>query len=124
MSRFLIACTAILLIAGSFATAASPPNVVIIFVDDMGYGDLSCYGAQGYQTPHIDAMAAAGMKFTDFYVGQAVCSASRAALLTGCYPVRVGVLGALSPESKTGISDHEILLPQLLKKRGYATALY
>jgi len=69
-------------------------------------------------------MAGEGMKFTDFYVGQAVCSASRAALLTGCYPVRVSILGALSPESKIGISDHEQLLPQLLKKRGYATALY
>lgn len=104
--------------------ADRPPNVVILFVDDMGYGDLSCYGAKGYTTPNLDRMAAEGMKFTDFYVGQAVCSASRAALLTGCYPVRVGILGALSPESKTGISDHEILLPQLLKRRGYATALY
>src|SRR5947209_18185963 len=104
--------------------ADRPPNVVLIFVDDMGYGDLSCYGATGYSTPNIDRMASEGMKFTDFYVGQAVCSASRAALLTGCYPVRVGILGALSPKSKTGISDHEILLPQLLKKRGYATALY
>jgi arylsulfatase A len=104
--------------------ADRPPNVVLIFVDDMGYGDLSCYGATGYSTPNIDRMASEGMKFTDFYVGQAVCSASRAALLTGCYPVRVGILGALSPESKTGISDHEILLPQILKKRGYATALY
>lgn len=104
--------------------ADRPPNVVIIFVDDMGYGDLACYGAKGYSTPNLDRMAAEGMKFTDFYVGQPICSASRAALLTGCYPVRVGILGALSPESKVGISDHEILLPQLLKKRGYATALY
>jgi len=117
-------CAMIALIAAPSPPAQRPPNVVIIFVDDMGYGDLSCYGARGYQTPNLDRMAAQGMKFTDFYVGQAVCSASRAALLTGCYPVRVGILGALSPESKVGISDREILLPQLLKKQGYATALY
>src|SRR5690348_18286995 len=98
------------------------PNVVIIFVDDMGYGDLGCYGAKGYATPNLDRMAAEGIRFTDFYVGQAVCSASRTALLTGCYPNRVGILGALSPRSKVGISDHEILLPQILKARGYATA--
>jgi arylsulfatase A-like enzyme len=115
----------LVLLSTKFSRAADrPPNVVIIFVDDMGYGDLSCYGAKGYQTRNLDRMAAEGMKFTDFYVGQAVCSASRAALLTGCYPGRVSILGALSPESKTGISDHEILLPQLLKKAGYATALY
>ena len=118
----------LLLLVGLFSfnaqAADRPPNIVILFVDDMGYGDLSCYGAKGYTTPNLDRMASEGMKFTDFYVGQAVCSASRAALLTGCYPVRVSILGALSPESKTGISDHEILLPQLLKKRGYATALY
>ena len=124
MPRVAFFLTFLMLLSAPTLAADRPPNIVIIFVDDMGYGDLSCYGAQGYTTPHIDAMAAGGMKFTDFYVGQAVCSASRAALLTGCYPVRVGVLGALSPESKTGISDHEILLPQLLKKRGYATALY
>src|SRR6476620_7742131 len=118
----------LLLLVGLISTSARgadrPPNVVILFVDDMGYGDLSCYGAKGYTTPNLDRVATEGMKFTDFYVGQAVCSASRAALLTGCYPVRVSILGALSPESKTGISDKEILLPQVLKKRGYATALY
>lgn len=123
MPRWIIACI-VGLIGAQVVAAERPPNVVIIFVDDMGYGDLSCYGAVGYQTPNLDRMASEGMKFTDFYVGQAVCSASRAALLTGCYPVRVSILGALSPESKIGISDHEILLPQLLKKRGYATALY
>jgi len=84
MPRLILLLTLALLLSAPALAADRPPNVVIIFVDDMGYGDLSCYGAQGYQTPHIEAMAAGGMKFTDFYVGQAVCSASRAALLTGC----------------------------------------
>ena len=124
MPRLAVLVLLVGLISSSALAADRPPNVVILFVDDMGYGDLSCYGAKGYTTPNLDRMASEGMKFTDFYVGQAVCSASRAALLTGCYPVRVSILGALSPESKTGISDQEILLPQILKKRGYATALY
>src|SRR5438552_7568271 len=104
--------------------ADRPPNFVIIFVDDMGYGDLGCYGAQGYQRPHLDQMARQGVRFTDFYVGQAVCSASRTALLTGCYPNRVGILGALGPRSKVGISDKEKTLAQVLKPRGYATAIF
>src|SRR5690348_12328458 len=112
----------LLLVSSDLRAADRPPNIVIIFVDDMGYGDLGCYGAKGYATPNLDRMAAEGIRFTDFYVGQAVCSASRTALLTGCYPNRVGILGALSPRSKVGISDHEILLPQILKARGYATA--
>src|SRR3954453_8261943 len=106
------------------AEPARPPNFVIVFVDDMGYGDIGPFGAKGIDTPNLDRMAAEGMRFTDFYVGQAVCSASRAALLTGCYPVRVGILGALGPNSKVGISDKEVLLPQVLKPRGYATAIF
>ena len=115
--KFRLLALLLLALALPVRAADRPPNFVIIFVDDMGYGDLSCYGATGYSTPNIDRMAAEGMKFTDFYVGQAVCSASRTALLTGCYPNRVGILGALSPRSKVGISDHEILLPQILKAR-------
>jgi arylsulfatase A len=106
------------------SAAERPPNFVIIFVDDMGYGDLGSYGAQGYETPHLDRMATEGVRFTDFYVGQPICSASRAALLTGCYPNRVGIMGALSPRSKNGISDREILLPQILKSRGYTTGMF
>src|SRR5258705_8409943 len=71
------------------------PNVVLIVCDDLGYADLGCYGAQGYRTPNLDRLARQGVLFTDFYVAQAVCSASRMAWLTGCYPNRVGVLGAL-----------------------------
>src|SRR5437764_9025019 len=100
------------------------PNVVIVFTDDQGYADVGCFGAKGFTTPNLDRMAAEGIRFTDFYVAQAVCSASRAALLTGCYSNRVGILGALGPSSKHGIHANEITLAQLLKSRGYATAIY
>src|SRR5215217_585733 len=105
------------------APAASPPNVVLIFCDDLGYGDLSCYGSK-IRTPNLDRMAADGMRFTDFYVAQAVCSASRAALMTGCYSNRVGILGALGPANRIGISDRETTIAEVLKARDYATAIY
>ena len=104
--------------------APRPPNVVLIFMDDMGYADLGCYGAVGYETPAIDSLAADGMKFTDFHVSQAVCSASRAALLTGCYSERVGIQGALMPWATVGIGPTEETIADLLKKRGYATACF
>ena len=87
------------------ASAAEPrlPNVVLILADDLGYADLGCFGADKIKTPNIDRMAAEGMKFTSFYVAQAVCSASRAALMTGCYANRVGMQGALNHTSKEGI---------------------
>src|SRR5262249_12436963 len=90
----------------------------------LGYGDLGCYGNTVIRTPNLDRMAAEGTRFTDCYVPQAVCSASRAALLTGCYPNRIGILGALAPDSKIGISEQERTIAQLLKARGYATAIY
>jgi arylsulfatase A-like enzyme len=101
-----------------------PPNFVIVLADDLGYGDLGCYGAGEGRSPNLDRMAKEGMRLTDFHVAQPVCSASRAALLTGCYPNRVGILGALGPASKTGISDREQTLAQVLKAKGYATAIY
>jgi arylsulfatase A-like enzyme len=101
-----------------------PPNFVIILADDQGYGDVGCYGAKGFETPNLDRMAAEGVRFTDFYVAQAVCSASRAALLTGCYPNRIGILGALGPAAKHGISAKERTIADILKTRGYATAIY
>jgi arylsulfatase len=107
--------------------AAEPPprpNVVIVFCDDLGYGDLGVYGAQGYATPNLDRMAAEGNRFTRFYVAQAVCSASRAALLTGCYPNRIGIRGALGPHAAVGIHDDETTLGELAKSRGYATAIF
>jgi arylsulfatase A-like enzyme len=108
----------------AFAAASSPPNVVIIFTDDQGYADVGVYGAEGYATPNLDRMAAEGMRFTDFYVAQPVCSASRAALLTGCYPNRIGITGALGPRSTHGIHDQETTLAELCRSRGYATAVF
>jgi arylsulfatase len=101
-----------------------PPNIVIIFTDDQGYGDVGVFGARGFETPHLDRMAREGMRFTSFYTAQPVCSASRAALLTGCYPNRIGITGALSPGSKTGISPAEVTLAELCRARGYATAIF
>jgi arylsulfatase A-like enzyme len=99
------------------------PNVVLIFLDDMGYGDLTSTGALEYQTPSIDKLAKEGIQFTNFMAAQAVCSASRAALLTGCYPNRIGITGALFPNSKIGIHTNEVTLPELLKQKGYATGM-
>jgi arylsulfatase A-like enzyme len=99
------------------------PNVVIIFCDDMAYADIAPFGSKT-STPNLSRMAREGMRFTDFYVGQAVCSASRAALMTGCYPNRVGIQGALGPKARIGINSNEVTLAEILKGRGYATAIY
>ncbi len=104
--------------------AKKQPNVVIMFMDDMGYADIGPFGAKGYPTPHLDRMAKEGRKFTDFYVTQAVCSASRAGLLTGCYNVRVGIMGALGPKSNIGINPDEVTIAEICKQKGYATACY
>ncbi len=101
-----------------------PPNVVIIFTDDQGYADVGVFGAKGYTTPNLDRMAREGRRFTDFHVAQAVCSASRAALLTGCYSNRIGMHGALGPGSKTGIAGGELTIAEMLKAQGYATAIF
>src|SRR5215471_12347615 len=84
--------------------AASPPNVILILMDDMGYGDLECYGGFPYHTPDINKLAADGMRFTSFNVSQAVCSASRSSFLTGCYPNRIGINGALAPNSEIALN--------------------
>ena len=100
------------------------PNVVIIFTDDQGYGDVGVYGARGFTTPNLDKMATEGMRFTDFYSAQAVCSASRAGLLTGCYPNRIGVSGAFMPWAKVGINQDEVTIAELLKQKNYATGIF
>src|SRR3977135_3375590 len=82
--------------------ANRPPNIVIIFIDDMGYADIGPFGATAYKTPHLDRMAKEGRIFTDFHSATAVCSASRVGLMTGCYPERVSILGALSWSAKVG----------------------
>jgi arylsulfatase A-like enzyme len=114
-------------------TKPRPPNFVVIFTDDQGYADLGCYGSVRIKTPRIDRMAAEGVRLTDFYA-QPVCTPSRAALLTGCYPQRVGLAltprgetgqnfgSVLFPDSKCGIHKDEITLAELLKTKGYATA--
>ena len=108
----------------SISRAADLPNIVLIFTDDQGYGDVGCYGAKAYTTPNLDRMAAEGVKFTDFYVAQAVCGASRAALLTGCYPNRIGIKGAPGPNSKIGINAAETTIAEVVKQKDYATAIF
>ena len=119
-----LVCTLCVVLRVSTAYAEQTPNVVVIFMDDMGYADIGPFGAEGYETPHIDRMAREGRVFTDFYVTQAVCSASRAGLLTGCYNVRVGITGALGPKSDIGLSKHEVTIAEICKQKNYATACY
>jgi arylsulfatase A len=121
--RLLLPC-ALALLTLCVAAAERPPNIVILFIDDMGYADIGPFGAKGYQTPQLDRMAQEGRRFTDFYVSQAVCSASRASLVTGCYNVRVGILGALRPSDNHGINSSEVTLAEICKQKGYATACY
>jgi arylsulfatase A-like enzyme len=100
------------------------PNVVVIFIDDLGYADIGPFGATAYATPNLDRLAQEGMRFTDFVVSSAVCSASRAALLTGCYHVRIGISGALGPQAQHGIHADEVTLAEICRQKGYATACF
>ena len=98
------------------------PNIVIIFIDDEGYGDIGATGATGYSTPNLDQLASKGMRFTNYYSGSAVCSPSRAALLTGCYPPRVGISKVLFPYDNFGINSQETTVAEMLKQKGYVTS--
>lgn len=98
------------------------PNIILIFVDDMGYGDIGCYGHPTISTANIARMAAEGMKFTQFHVASSVCTPSRAGLLTGRLPIRSGLTRVLIPQSPGGIPDEETTIAELLKDAGYATA--
>ena len=114
---------------GSGQTGASrPPNFIVIYADDLGYADIGPFstnrGAARPQTPNLDRMAAEGIRLTNFYTAQAVCSASRAALLTGSYPNRVGIQGALNHTAKHGINPDEMTIAEVLRPRGYATAIF
>jgi arylsulfatase A-like enzyme len=124
-SRFcLTALIASLLLATGMARAASP-NFVVIFIDDQGYGDLSCFGSKTIQTPNIDRLADEGRKFTSFMVASPVCTPSRAALMTGCYPKRVGMhQHVLFPQSTKGLNPEEHTIADHLKSQGYATACF
>lgn len=125
----LAASAAALGAAARTVSAATPstktPNVVVIFMDDMAYADIGPFGAAKYgiETPNLDRMAREGVKLTRFYVAQPVCSASRAALMTGCYPNRIGIHGALGPRSKHGINASEMTMAELFKQKGYATGM-
>src|SRR6187549_1811260 len=130
---FNILLIALLLIASSLrTTGVSPstqsarlaPNVVIIFADDLGYADIGSFSVDarklGYRTPNLDRMAAEGMRLTNFYAAQAVCSASRAALLTGYYPNRIGIQGALDHRADYGINANETTIAEIAKTKNYA----
>jgi len=109
----------------SFGQNAKNPNIVLIYADDLGYGDLASYGALDYDTPNLDKLASEGMRFTNFEVAQAVCSASRAGILTGTYPNRLGLSGALNPNAVIGLNPEEETIAELVKKAGnYKTALF
>lgn len=102
----------------------APPNIVMIFIDDMGYADVGCFGATKYKTPNIDKIAQEGIRFTNFYASTAVCSASRASLLSGCYSERVGIRGALMPWATIGLNPKETIIPEVLKNAGYTSAIF
>src|SRR5690606_25365281 len=96
----------------------TPPNIILIFTDDQGYQDLGTYGSPDIETPHLDKMAREGVKLTSFYAAQAVCSASRAAILTGCYPNRIGIHNAYMPHAETGLNNSETTIAGMLKSIG------
>ncbi|MFN3159185.1 MAG: sulfatase [Rubinisphaera brasiliensis] len=102
--------------------SAEKPNIIVILADDLGYGDLACYGAKDIATPAIDRMAAEGVKCNSFYVS-AVCSPTRASLMTGSHSIRVGIGGVMFPRNTHGLNPDETTLPELLKEQGYATAI-
>ena len=118
------AIQAVSLLLYTAAGEERPPNVVIIFADDLGYGDVGVFGARGFETPNIDRLASQGIRFTDFSVSQPVCSASRASLLTGSYSNRIGIHGALGPKVTHGLHRDEVTIAEILKHLGYATAIF
>jgi len=121
MKQLLLLPAILLTFHTTVGAADDPPNVILIFIDDLGYGDVGFNGATGPKTPNLDRMAAEGMKFTDFYVGCAVCSGSRTALLTGCHYQRLSVSAVLFPNSDRGLHPDEVTIAEVLQSTGYAT---
>ena len=128
ISRIVLLVVSLTSLASSvFSDEVSPPNFIVIFIDDMGYGDLGCFGSKVHRTPHLDQMAKEGMMLTDFYSACSVCTPSRAALLTGCYPRRVNMhvdengLCVLFPNATKGLHPDEMTIADLLKSKNYAT---
>ncbi len=128
LSGLLLFCLSFLIIQKGYS-GEKPPNIIIVFTDDMGYGDLSCYGNKITLTPNIDRLAKEGIRFTDFYAGASLCTPSRAGLLTGTYPVRnnmaVNFRGecVCFPVDEMGLNPNELTLAELLKQKEYKTAL-
>ena len=130
MIRYLISFIVLLLFGcPAFSVKAEDayrPNIVLIMADDLGYGDISCYGAKHVNTPHIDALAKNGIRFTDYHSNGAVCSPTRAALMTGRYPQRTGVEGVITAarHREVGLPLEEVTIAEVLKGAGYSTAMY
>ncbi len=136
MHRRLSICLVVSLLS-SIAAAAERPNIVVIFADDLGYADIGSFGAKDFETPELDRMAKEGRRFTDFYVGAPACTASRAALMTGCYPVRAGFADQIAqradggfspsrvlwPNAKFGINSNEVTVAEVLRDAGYVTGM-
>lgn len=121
---FLVSCQPSTELDQAATTQSEKPNILLIFADDLGYGDLSCYGHPTIHTPRLDQMAREGIKMTSFYAAAPVCTPSRAGLLTGRYPLRIGMPGNLGPDSKGGLSQEERTLGEALKGNGYRTAAF
>ena len=130
--KYLLVCAIVFSCDSDTKKTAKSPNVVIIFTDDQGYGDLGLFGSMDIKTPNIDALGNDGATLTDFLVASSTCSPSRAALLTGSYPMRTGVVGVLWPEGhgfggknggKVGLHPNEVTIAEVLKEKGYATAM-
>ena len=121
----ILACLLAVFFLAVKTSSAAKPNFIIIFADDQGYGDLSCFGSKTIRTPNIDRIAKEGRKFTSFMVASPVCTPSRSALLTGCYPKRVGMhQHVLFPSSTKGLNPKEHTIADHLKSQGYATACF
>ena len=127
MKRKLLLSLSLILLTGwmnSLAAKHRPPNFIVIFCDDLGYADLGCFGAEKIKTPHVDRMAAEGMRLTSFYSTSGVCTPSRSSLLTGCYPRRVGMhvnqknLCVLFPADRKGLNPSETTIAETLKTKG------
>jgi len=101
-----------------------PPNIILIFTDDQGYQDAGVFGSPDIETPNLDQMAGDGVRLTSYYAAQAVCSASRAGILTGCYPNRIGIHNALGPDNTHGINATETTMAEMLRAKGYKTAIF
>ena len=121
----LLAIVAVLAVLATPANlSARAPNLILIFVDDLGYADIGPFGATRYATPHLNRLAAEGRRFTNFEVSSAVCSASRAGLLTGCYHQRLSLFNALGPTATHGLHPDERTIAEICREQGYATACF